>query len=271
MDMSKKFKVAAIQMICLTGDVEHNLAKAEQMIHQAAEAGAALIVIPELFDTGYRVEASDRELATTIPGPTTERMAALCRKLGIFLAGAIIEAYEGLLYDTAVLVGPEGVIGFYRKSALWDRENARFSKGDGQYDAVFDIGLCKIGMQVCYEVGFPENARILALNGADIIVYPSAFGKARYYAWDVASRARALENGNYIVACNRAGTEKNETEFCASSRIVGPKGELLAAARTEGDEVIIAEVDLDRIQEQREAVPYLKDLKRNVIADYYRE
>jgi len=269
--MAKKFKVAAIQMICIPGDVNHNLAKAEGMIKQAAAEGAALIVIPELFDTGYRVEDLDSDLATTIPGPTTDRMTALCRELQVFLVGAIIEKHEGLLYDTAVLVGPEGVMGTYRKTSLWDTENIRFNKGSGKYDAVFDIGLCKIGMQVCYELGFPENARILALNGADVIIYPAAFGKARYYAWDVASRARAVENGNYIIACNRAGVEKNETEFCASSRIVGPKGELLAEARTEGDEVIIAEVDLGRIPEQREAVPYLKDLKRNVIADYYRE
>jgi predicted amidohydrolase len=268
--MPRRFKVAAVQMICASGEVEQNFQKAEALIRQAAEAGALLVVVPELFDSGYRVEEKDSALATTIPGSTTNRMTALCAALNIHLAASIIEKDGDGLYDTAVLVGPNGVVGTYRKTGLWDKENDRFLKGQGKYDAVYDIGICKVGMQICYEIGFPENARILALHGADILVCPSAFGKARYYAWDLASRSRALENGNYVIACNRAGTEKGETVFGAASRIVGPKGEVIAVAATEEDEVVVAEVDLDLIQVQREAIPYLKDLKRNVLAGYYR-
>jgi predicted amidohydrolase len=119
-------------------------------------------------------------------------------------------------------------------------------------------------MQICYEVGFPEGSRILTLSGADIVVYPSAFGKARLYAWDVATRSRALENGIYVIACNRTGTEKGETTFGGTSRIVNPEGKILAEASQE-DEVILSEIDLDVVARQRRTIPYLRDLNKSVL------
>ncbi|MDR3331831.1 MAG: carbon-nitrogen hydrolase family protein [Synergistaceae bacterium] len=266
--MGKIFKVAAAQMDCIPEDVSGNLTAAEGLLRLAAAGGAVLVVLPELFDTGYRVEKRDNELASTIPGPTTDRITAVCRAEKIFATGTLIERSEGKLYDTAFLTGPDGLIGTYRKTALWGGEVDRFEKGNSY--PVFDIGICKVGIQICYEIGFPEGARILSLQGADVILYPSAFGAPRLYAWDLASRARALENGCYVIACNRSGSERGDTVFGAHSRIVNPLGDIIASA-AEDYEVITAEVDLGEIEKQRTALPYLSDLRRDLAADYYRE
>lgn len=257
--MSNRFKAAAIQMDCIPGDVAANLAAAERLVGEAARQGARLVALPELFSTGYRVEEDDARLSETIPGPTIQRMTALCRAHNIHIAGALIEETAKGCYDTAFVTGPGGLLGTYRKSALWGAENGRFLPGEAAFP-VFDIGCCKLGLQICYEIGFPEGARLLALQGADVIVYPAAFGKARSYAWELASRARALENGCYVIACNRWGVEKSETEFAGNSRIVGPRGDLLASAAEDGDEAVVATLDLAQMRAQREAIPYLKDV-----------
>ncbi|MCK9906111.1 carbon-nitrogen hydrolase family protein, partial [Frankia sp. Cpl3] len=134
----------------------------------------------------------------------------------------------------------------------------------GEDYPVFDLGFARLGMQICYEVGFPEGARILTLKGADIVVFPSAFGQARLYAWDLATRSRALENGLYVIAANRTGTEKGETTFGGTSRIVDPQGTVIAQAVQE-DEAIISEIDLSLVTEQRRTIPYLRDWNKRVI------
>jgi predicted amidohydrolase len=204
-------------------------------------------------------------LAESIPGgPTTEWMTQIAKRSTVYISAAILESgsSNGVVYDTAVLVGPEGLVGSYRKTHLWDKENIRFAKGDGF--PVFETALGRIGLQICYEVGFPEGARILTLKGADILLYPSAFGEARLYAWDLATRARALENGAYVIAANRMGTEVDETTFGGHSRIIGPCGNVLAEAKQE-DEVIISTIDLQKVIDQRRTIPYLRDLNKAVI------
>lgn len=257
-------KVAAIQMKCILGDKEANFQKAETLILEAVQKGAKIVVVPELFNTGYRVEEKDVELAEAIPGKTTEWFCQLAHEHQIYLVGAILEKsiVNGNVYDTAVAVGPEGLVGSYRKIHLWDAENTRFTKGE-EYP-VFDLGFARLGMQICYEVGFPEAARILALKGADIIVYPSAFGEGRLYAWDIATRARALENGLFVIAANLTGTEKGETTFGGRSRIVNPQGTVLAEAAEE-DDVILSEIDLAFVAEQRRTIPYLRDWNKSAI------
>lgn len=261
-------KVAAVQMNCILGDRDANLEKAKALIEHAVKNNAQLVVLPELFNTGYRVEDRDMELAEPIPGPTTEWMGNIASQHQLYMIGAILERgeSEGLVYDTAVLVGPDGVEGAYRKTHLWDQENVRFTKGD-QYP-VFQTPYGKIGLQICYEIGFPEGSRILSLKGADILIYPSAFGMPRLYAWDLATRARALENGAFLIAANRSGTEKSETVFAGHSRIVDPLGRVMTETAKE-DDVIMAEIDLQLVANQRRTIPYLRDLNRRLISDKY--
>ena len=251
------------------GDREANLRKAGELVEQAIQAGAKLIVLPELFNTGYRVEERDVEMAETIPGPTVDWMKDLSRRYQVYLVAAILEQgkSKGLVYDTAVLVGPEGLLGTYRKTHLWDAEAVRFTKGDAF--PVFQTELGNIGLQICYEVGFPEGARVLTLQGADIILYPSAFGKARGYAWKIATRSRALENGAYVIAANRTGTEKEVTEFGGGSCIVNPWGDVIAEA-SQDNEVIVSEIDLQEVIDQRRRLPYLRDMNRSLFAKHYR-
>jgi predicted amidohydrolase len=264
----EKINVASIQMKCRLGDKKKNLEKASLLIRAASEKGAKMIVLPELFNTGYRVEENDVELAETIPGPTTHFLGRLASELDVYLIAAILEsgASKGVIYDTAVLVGPKGLIGSYRKIHLWDFENTRFTKGEDY--PVFETRYGKVGMQICYEVGYPEGARILTLKGADILCYPSAFGRARYYAWDIATRSRALENGVFVIASNRSGTEKGETEFGGISRIVTPKGTVLKEAFEE-DDIIVSEIDLKDVIKQRREIPYLRDFEKGIISGEY--
>ena len=256
-------------MGCVLGDRDPNLQKAGKLVEEAVQAGAKLIVLPELFNTGYRVEERDVELAEPIPGPTVEWMQQLARTHGVYLVAAILEQglSKGLVYDTAVLVGPEGLLGTYRKTHLWDVESVRFTKGEEF--PVFQTDFGTIGLQICYEVGFPEGARVLTLKGADIILYPSAFGKAREYAWKIATRSRALENGAFVIAANRTGTEKEVTEFGGGSCIVNPWGEVLAEASAD-DEVIVQEIDLQEVIDQRRRLPYLRDMNKSLFAREYR-
>ncbi|OLN23563.1 carbon-nitrogen hydrolase family protein [Domibacillus antri] len=257
-------KAAAIQMSCILGNKEANLQKAESLILKAVKKGAKLVVVPELFSTGYRVEEQDVALAEVIPDETADWFCRIAREHQIYLIGAILEksVVNGNIYDTAVAAGPEGLIGSYRKIHLWDAENTRFTKGEDY--PVFDLGFARLGMQICYEVGFPEGARILAMQGADIVVYPSAFGKARLYAWDIATRARALENGLYVIASNLTGTEKEETTFGGTSRIINPMGTVLAEAGQD-EEVIVSEIDLSFVTKQRRTIPYLRDWNKSAI------
>lgn len=260
--MKNKIRTAVIQMDCVPFDKEKNLRHAEELIAAAAAEGAGLIVLPELFNTGYRVEEKDAELAETVPGAATEWMQKTAARYGAFIAGAVIETCGGNLYDTAVIVGPDGLAGRYRKMHLWGAEPERFGHGDEL--PVFSLPFGCVGLQICYEIGFPEQARVLALKGAQIIIYTSAFGKARDYAWNIASRSRALENGVFVLACNRTGTEK-DTVFGGLSRIVAPDSRVIAGTERDGEAVICGEIDLREVAEQREKIPYLRDLNKSLI------
>lgn len=249
--------VAAVQMSCFPGEKERNLRKAQDLIMEACDKGAELIVTPELFSTGYSVKELDMELAEPIPGKTTSWMERIAKERNVYICGAILEhgQSKGVIYDTAVIVSPEGVKGVYRKVCLWDSEKIRFKHGS--FFPVIQTKFGVIGIQICYEVGWPEVARILTLKGAEILVYSCAFSNERYYVWEVATRSRALENGLFVVASNRSGREGN-IEFAAHSRIINPKGEILVEA-SQIDDVVTAKIDVDSVTKQRRAVPYLRD------------
>ncbi|EOG4014825.1 carbon-nitrogen hydrolase family protein [Campylobacter coli] len=170
------------------------------------------------------------------------------------------------LYDSAYIISHKGLLGVYRKIYLWGNEKERFARGDKYpiFELEFENFKLKLGLQICYEIGFSEGSRFLALQGAEIICFPSAFGKARTYVWDLASRSRALENGVFVLAANRSGSEiskiNNETlTFAGKSKIINPKGEIIKEILEE-EGFIIAELDLEEVQIQRKNLPYLKDL-----------
>ena len=269
--------VAVIQMCPKPYALRQNLQLALNLAKEAHKKGANLIVLPELFDSGYCVNDRDAEFGIDFgaikQGEKSMQKSATFRALsdfakssGVHIIACSIEKTSKTLYDTAYIISPQGkMIGKHRKIYLWGEEKSRFSKGKKYEVFSLDFGgfKAKVGLQICYEIGFGVGANILALQGAEIIIYPSAFGKARAYNWDLLSKSRALENGVFVCACNHSGAESNSAlkqnlEFAGDSRIISPQGKIIAKA-TELNEVIIASIDLDEVKIQREKIPYLQD------------
>jgi predicted amidohydrolase len=246
-------RVSCIQLEPQIGAVAANIARASELVCEAAEAGSRLIVLPELASTGYMFEseAEARSLSEPVPdGATTRAWAALAAELGVHLVAGIAERAGEALYNAAVIVGPEGHIGTYRKAHLWHQENVFFSKGDLGFP-VFDTALGKIGIAICYDGWFPETFRQLALGGAEIVCIPTNWvpmpdqpvGEAAMA--NTLHRAAAHSNGIFIACADRVGVERGQP-FEGQSLIIGPKGWPLAGpASRDRTETLSALVDLD--------------------------
>ena len=260
-------KVAAAQMKCVTYDKKANFEIARNLIEKAVKKNVKLIVLPELFNTGYCCTKRDWELAEEQEGETETFLRELSDRYSCAIIGGFVERsnVKGLVYNSLMYVALGQVVQTYRKMYLWGAEKNRFIAGDSLTD--WDMNGISIAPQICYESGFSENAKIAALNGAELLIYSSAFGSARYYAWDINSKARAVETGCYVIASNHAGTE-GDIEFCAGSRIIDPSGNIIAQAEGEND-LAIADIDPDIVYAQRDALPYLRDIRTKWIADHY--
>jgi N-carbamoylputrescine amidase len=246
-------RVSCIQFEPQFGAVAANIAHAADLIRAAVAEGSRLIVLPELASTGYVFE-SDAEaasLAEPVPdGPTTRAWAALAAELGVHIVAGIAERADETLYNAAVIVGPQGYIGTYRKAHLWHQENVFFAKGDLGFP-VFDTALGKIGIAICYDGWFPETFRQLALGGAEIVCIPTNWvpmpdqpaGEAAMA--NTLHRAAAHTNGVFIACADRVGVERGQP-FEGQSLIIGPKGWTLAGpASRDRTETLSAVVDLD--------------------------
>ena len=262
-----KFLAAAIQMLAADDKVA-NLREAKHWVRHAAEQGACVIALPEVFI--WRGSKNlERELAEPIPGPTSTAMAELARELGIYLlAGSILEEIPGSpkAYNTSLLFDPAGKLSAsYRKIHLFDvdlangtslRESATREFGDSVI--VADTELCKAGLSVCYDLRFPELYRNLAKRGVDLVFVPSAFtaytGQAH---WETLLCARAIENQVYIIAPDQFGKSVKSFETHGHSMIVDPWGQILAEL-PDGPGVITAEIDLDYLAKVRAELPALK-------------
>lgn len=272
---AKRLKIALVQMHAVPYKCEQNLQKALNLAQKACKKGVRLIVLPELFDNGYCVGDKDGEFGIDFKKathPTFRALSEFARVQNAYIIACSIEKSGKKLYDTAFIISPKGkLVGKHRKIYLWDTEKRRFERGK-KYEIFklnFDDFSVSVGLQICYELGFGESARALALKGAELLVYPSAFGKARAYNWDLLSRVRALENGCFVLACGLSGGcfdkhFKQSVEFAGASRVVSPKGKIIREA-TNNDECIICELDLNEIKSQRKALPYLKDFDKKMI------
>ena len=236
-------------------DVAANLGACEGAV---LEADADLVVLPELFATGYFFEstAQARSVAESVPdGPTTQRLAAWARQTGSTLVAGLVERDGGRLYNSAVVVTPNGWLGTYRKVHLYYQETLHFAPGEGGFEVwtVTDRQRrpYRLGVMVCFDWFFPESARTLALRGADVIAHPSNLVLPHCPS---AMPIRALENGVFTATANRVGTESNGGEsltFVGQSLICSPGAEVLAAAPREGEAAIRATVDVAAAREPR--------------------
>ena len=284
--MQESFRIGLVQMSCSL-DPNENLAKAEWKIREAAGRGAQVICLPELFRSQYFCREENAELfalAESIPGPSTAALGKLARELRVVIVGSLFERRAaGLYHNTVAVLGPDGEIaGLYRKMHIPDDplyfEKFYFTPGDLGFGSVA-TPFGKLGVLICWDQWYPEGARIAALSGADLLVYPTAIGwhpseKAQYGAaqldaWRTIQRAHAIANGIYVAAVNRVGYEgppDHGLEFWGSSFVADPFGQLIAQASCDQEEVLSAECDPRRMEDVRRNWPFLRDRRIDAYA-----
>jgi len=241
-------KVAAVQTQPILFDKEQNLKKMLQFVDEALEAGAKLIVFPECALTGYvfESEAETKKEAETIPGPSTDVFVAKAKECDVFIVFGMVEICDEKFYNTAVLLGPEGFIGKYRKMFPWYPAEEKWpvtAGEDSQGFPVFETAIGRIGMLICYDMWITEPARAIALNGADIIAFPTnaVAVPVGIACVDHILRTRALENHVWIVAADRIGTERG-VSFAGRSQVVDVFGGVLVEASVDQEEIVYAEI-----------------------------
>ncbi len=247
------WKIAAVQMDCALGQKAHNLDQIRARLAEAAERQARLIVFPECILTGYCFESRDEAypVAEPIPGPSTITIAEDCRRLGVWTALGLLEAPPGTsaLYNSCVLIGPQGIHATYRKIHLPFLGVDRFTTPGDQPFAVHDLGGLRVGLTICYDGSFPEAARSLMLLGADLILLPTNWPPGAASAPRVLVPARALENHVYYAAVDRIGTERG-FRFIGRSRIVDCHGASLAASEDDQPALLLADIEPEQARKK---------------------
>jgi N-carbamoylputrescine amidase len=270
-----------------TPDPAKNLDHALDRLREAAGKEAQIVCLPELFQTQYfcqREDAALFDLAEPIPGPATARLAEAAKRLKIVVIGSLFERRApGVYHNTAVMIDADGSLrGIYRKMHIPDDplyyEKFYFTPGDLGFKA-FDTQVGRVGTLVCWDQWYPEGARLTALQGAQVLFYPTAigwhpdekqkFGEAQYDAWQTIQRAHAIANGVYVAVVNRVGFEQGDIrgnkasgkglEFWGGSFIADPFGRVIAKASHDKEEILLAEVDLRLLEDTRRNWPFLRD------------
>jgi N-carbamoylputrescine amidase len=283
---SDKFTVGLVQMHC-TPDPDDNVKRAVQFVRDAARQGAQVVCLPELFKTQYfcqREDAALFDLAEPIPGPSTEVLTKVAQEAKVAIVASIFEKRaRGVYHNTAVMIDSDGkILGLYRKMHIPDDplyyEKFYFTPGDLGFKA-FDTNFGRVGTLVCWDQWYPEGARLTALAGAEVIFYPTAigwhpsekeqFGKAQHDAWRTIQRAHAIANGVFVAVVNRVGHETgnirgNEVkgaglEFWGGSFLCDPFGVVIAEASHNKEEILIGEIDAQKMEEVRRNWPFLRD------------
>jgi N-carbamoylputrescine amidase len=284
--MQESFRIGLVQTSCSL-DPNENLAKTEWKVREAAARGAQVVCLQELFRSQYFCREENAELfalAEPIPGPSTEALGKLARELKVVIVASLFERRAaGLYHNTAAILGPDGEIaGLYRKMHIPDDplyfEKYYFTPGDLGFGSIA-TPYGRLGVLVCWDQWYPEGARIAALSGADLLVYPTAIGwhpseKAQYGAaqldaWRTIQRAHAIANGIYVAAVNRVGYEgppEHGLEFWGSSFVADPFGQVIAQASCDREEILIAECDPRRMEEVRRNWPFLRDRRIDAYA-----
>lgn len=245
-------KIAGVQMDVTIGRVAANVEKMISLLRKTASEGVAMTIFPECSATGYCFDdlAEAREYAESVPGPITERMATACEETGTFAVFGMLEAAGDAVFNAAVLTGPQGLVGSYRKVHLPFLGADMFTTYGDRPFGVHSAGDVRVGLNICYDSAFPESSRILAIQGADLIALPTNWPPGAECIAENAINTRAMENAVYYAAVNRVGTERGIT-FIGRSRICGPAGETLAAGSETDEQVFYADIDPARARNKR--------------------
>jgi N-carbamoylputrescine amidase len=281
-----KFKIGLVQTKCST-DPEANLQRAIAGIREAASKGAEIVCLQELFRSQYFCREENAELfnlAETIPGPSTEAIGSVAKSLGVTVIASLFEKRaHGLYHNTAAIIDADGgLLGIYRKMHIPDDplfyEKFYFTPGDLGF-LNFETRFSRIGVLVCWDQWYPEGARLTALQGANVLFYPTAigwhpsekaqYGEAQLDAWRTVQRAHAISNGIYVAAVNRTGyegTPESGLEFWGNSFVSDPFGRVIAQAPTSEEHVLVTECDPKRMDEVRRNWPFFRDRRIDAYA-----
>jgi N-carbamoylputrescine amidase len=285
-------RVALVQEID-HGSVQANLEQIEKRVAAAADAGAQLVLLQELHNGPYfcqheQVDEFDR--AEPIPGPSTQRLGELAKRHRVVIVGSLFERRAaGIYHNTAVVLENDGrLLGRYRKMHIPDDpgflEKFYFTPGDLGFEPI-DTSVGRLGVLVCWDQWYPEAARLMALAGAEILLYPTAIGwdrndsdderERQRQAWIISQRGHAVANGVPVLSVNRCGFEKapngdSGIDFWGSSFVAGPQGEMLAQAGHAEPELLIADLDLQRSESVRRIWPFLRDRRIDAYGDLLR-
>jgi N-carbamoylputrescine amidase len=290
---ARKYVVGLVQMR-MGADPDANFDSAVRHVREAARLGANVVCLPELFRAQYFCQREDIrlfDLAEAIPGPSTNKLGELARELRVAIVASLFERRApGLYHNTAVTLNADGAIaGVYRKMHIPDDplyyEKFYFAPGDLGFQAV-DTAFGRVGTLVCWDQWYPEGARLTALQGAEVLFYPTAigwhpaekdeFGAAQYDAWQTIQRAHAIANGVYVAGVNRVGLEQGDVklphgdvlrnqgagpglEFWGGSFLADPFGRVIAKASHDAEEILLGEIDLHLIEQTRRNWPFLRD------------
>lgn len=282
MKKKKTLKAGLVQQ-SNTADIEQNILKLEANVRQCAAQGAELVALQELHNSLYFCQTEDTEvfdLAEPIPGPSTERFGALAKELGIVLVTSLFEKRApGLYHNTAVVFEKDGsMAGKYRKMHIPDDpayyEKFYFTPGDLGFEPI-QTSVGKLGVLVCWDQWYPEAARLMAMRGADMLIYPTAIGwestdaaaekQRQQDAWVISQRGHAVANGLPVLSINRVGHEPdpsgntNGIQFWGHSFVAGPQGEFVVKAGSEQEENLIVDIDLGRSEDVRRIWPFFRD------------
>lgn len=284
---SERSNVALVQMQCGTDPVE-NLQRAIEFIRDAAGKGAQIVCLPELFRSQYFCQSEDHAnfaLAEEIPGPTTDSLGEIAREARVVIVASLFERRAaGVYHNTAAIIDADGkYLGKYRKMHIPDDpafyEKFYFTPGDLGFKA-WPTSHGNIGVCICWDQWYPEAARLTALRGAQLLFYPTAigwhpaekekYGAAQHSSWETMQRSHAIANGCYVAAVNRVGHEAPAggpgIQFWGQSFICAPSGEILAKGSVDQEEIVMADVTWDRVDEQRTHWPFLRDRRIDAYA-----
>ena len=280
---ARTVRLAMVQMTCSENQKE-NTDKAIDRVRQAASQGANIVCLQELFNAPYPCQSEEHfrfEWAETIPGPTSQAMSDVARDCSVVVTGSIFERRaHGLYHNTAVVFDADGAqVGFYRKMHIPDDplyyEKFYFTPGDTGF-TVAKTRFGVLGVGVCWDQWYPEAARLFALKGAEILLYPTAigwsvpdkpvFGKSQHEAWETMMRSHAIANGVFVGAANRVGVE-DSIEFWGASFAFDPAGNLLHRASHSNEEMVIVDCNLNKINTQRTYWPFIRDRRIDAYSD----
>jgi predicted amidohydrolase len=248
-------RVAVAQLDPKLAEKERNLDACLARLDEAAASGAELLVLPECAIPGYMFASADEAMpyAEEIPGPSTDALAEAAARTGTHVVCGLIERDGDLLHNAAALVGPDGLVGTYRKTHLPFLGVDRFVT-PGDELPVWETPLGRIGVEICYDLRFPEVTRTLALRGADLVCHPTNFPMAARVQTEVITTARAAENRVYLLTANRCGQER-WAEFCGRSQIVDPYGVRLAETDVAGEALLVADVEVEQARDKDYVIP----------------